>query len=85
MEEPSQSHHLFQEAGDYERAFMIGSIGQLYDQIFKTLRTFLFEIHYTHEPDEVPTDLPLTDYQVYVASTDSIISADQDRVQHHKT
>jgi hypothetical protein len=40
MEEPGKSQHSFQEAGDYERAFMIGSFDQLYDRIFKTLCDF---------------------------------------------
>jgi hypothetical protein len=75
FENPTEAHDLLKEEGQDERAFILGSLGQLYDHMFKTLCDFFVEIHYTDELDEIPTDLPLTECKVYVASTDVIISA----------
>ena len=75
FENPTESHDLLKEEGQDERAFVLGSLGQLYDHMFKTLCDFFVEIHYTHELNEKPTELALTEYKVYVASTDLVIAA----------
>jgi hypothetical protein len=55
FENPKESHDLLKEQGQDERAFILGSLGQLYDHIFETLRTFFLEIHYTHELGNLQT------------------------------
>ncbi|KEQ68835.1 hypothetical protein M436DRAFT_67754 [Aureobasidium namibiae CBS 147.97] len=54
---------------------LITNPDRIHDDAFQTMRSFLITVHYTHELEENPIELPLTDYEVYVAPTDLIISA----------
>jgi hypothetical protein len=54
----------------------------LYDKAFEALREFLIDVHYTHPLEDEPTALSITDWQVYVASSNLVISAANDQECH---
>jgi len=70
---------LAQEKGLHSLEALINNLGRIHDDVFQTMRSFLITVHYTHDLEEDPTELPLTNYEVYVAPTDSIISVCNDR------
>jgi len=63
-----------QEKGLHSLEALINNLARIHDDVFQTMRSFFITVHYTHELEGDPTELPLTNYEVYVAPTDSIIS-----------
>jgi hypothetical protein len=74
-----EAHDRAKAEGDFDRAFLLGMFALLYDKAFDALREFLTNVHYTHYLEDEPTALPITDWQVYVASSDLVISAASDQ------
>jgi hypothetical protein len=79
FEDLGEAHDRTKAEGHFHRAFLLGMFALLYDKAFEALREFFTDIHYTHYPEDEPTALQMTDWQVYVASSDLIISAASDQ------
>lgn len=75
MDSLAHAHAEAQDQGLGALEALITNLVEVHNDVFETLRAFLITVHYTHELEKDPTDLPLTDYEVYVAPTDLIISA----------
>jgi hypothetical protein len=62
------------EAAEFGKVFLLGLMAGLFDEAFKALREFFVDIHYTHPLEDDATALPLEEWEVYVKSTNLIIS-----------
>jgi hypothetical protein len=82
FETPKEAHDRAKAEGGFDCAFLLGMFGLLHDKAFESLREFLIDVHYTHPLEDEPTALSITDWQVYVSSSNLVISAANDQECH---
>jgi hypothetical protein len=60
-EAPDEAHARTKAVDCFDRAFLLGMFGLLYDKAFKAWREFLTNVHYTYHLENEPTALSITD------------------------